>query len=317
MTREHKGLSNRTAELLHMLTYKRPSGSKSETAFIKRYVTPLGALPDEYGNHWLTVGKDSPILWSSHTDTVHKDGGSQQVIYGDGIVTLGSKTNCLGADCTVGVWIMANMIRANIPGTYVFHADEEIGGLGSSYIAKECQERLQNIQFAIAFDRKGNDEIITHQMGERMTSASFGKSLADVLRPLNYRLSDGGSFTDTANYGYIIPECTNISVGYKHQHTASEQLDVYHAERLLDHILMAQWDNLVCERNPTDVGHWWDDKHYSVDALAKFQTGFAEYVRHNPQAVADFLEANGFSEAEIETYIWGEAPDDYRGFFGR
>ena len=57
--------------LVQMLAYMRPAGSKTEKAFIKRFIAPLGAKPDNYGNYWLSIGQ-SNVLWSSHTDTVHK-----------------------------------------------------------------------------------------------------------------------------------------------------------------------------------------------------------------------------------------------------
>ncbi len=154
-------IPERIGELLTMLTYMRPAGSASEVAFIREYITPTGAAADEFGNYWLTIG-DAPILWSSHTDTVHNHSGKQAVTYGDGYATLNydakalSVSNCLGADCTVGVWLMLHMIRAGVEGTYVFHRSEEIGGLGSSYIANECPDRLDGMFAAIAFDRAGS-----------------------------------------------------------------------------------------------------------------------------------------------------------------
>src|SRR5579863_7536935 len=93
-----------TRELLTMLTYMRPHNSATEKEFIKRYIEPTGAKSDGFGNLWLTVGK-SPILWSSHTDTVHKKPGTQRVLYGAGIASA-DNSNCLGADCTTGVWLM-------------------------------------------------------------------------------------------------------------------------------------------------------------------------------------------------------------------
>ena len=37
-----------------------------------------------------------------------------------------------------------------------------------------------------------------------------------------WKTDTGGSFTDTANYTDIIPECTNLSCGYYNAHTQSE-----------------------------------------------------------------------------------------------
>lgn len=288
-------LSRRVTELLQMHTYRRPSGGKTESLFIQRFIQPLGAMPDDYGNYWLMIG-GAPILWSCHTDTVHRQEGAQRIAFGDDIVTLAqhSGSNCLGADCTVGVWIMANMIRAGIPGTYVFHADEEIGGLGSDYVARKAADRLDGLQFAIAFDRKGHNEIITHQAGSRCCSDAFAESLAMALYPLPYLASDKGTFTDTANYSHIIPECTNIAVGYHGQHTAKETLDVRHACDLLDRIMAAPWDRLICSRDPHEPDYW----DSGNDDLAG-------YVWENPDLVADFLDASGYSLDDVRDYQLG------------
>lgn len=298
MTKETKLIERPTSpdvsELLAMLTYKRPSGGATEAAFIRRFLLPLGVQRDEYGNHWLQIGK-APILWSCHTDTVHGTEGKQRILYGDGIASV-DNGECLGADCGTGVWLMSEMIRAGVAGTYVFHADEEIGGYGSDYIALETSERLKGIDFAIAFDRKGTNEIITHQMGKRCASDLFATSLAECLRPLAYKASDGGTFTDTANYASFIPECTNISVGYYKQHTKGEHQDVAHALRLRDALCSADWSKLVVARD------WQDGTDYLLEETTE---GFGPYVRRNAEDVADFLEALGYDQDDVDTFIWG------------
>lgn len=305
MTKALESVPTRYAELLQMLTYKRPSGSKAEAAFVARYITPLGAAPDEYGNQWFTIGKDSPILWSSHTDTVHSEGGPQRILYGAGIAsTAEDSSDCLGADCTVGVWLMCEMVRAGIPGTYVWHCEEEVGGHGSDYIAKHTPERLDGIQFAIAFDRKGFNEVITHQGCSRCASDVFAESLVNVLHPMAYELSDGGTFTDTANYSGIVPECTNISVGYRGQHTSGETLDVFFAGRLLDRILSADWSRLTCSRDPAEIEY--DDWPLPYGGTASPSLdSFARLIAENPEEVAEFLERIGYGEKDLDDFIWG------------
>ncbi len=316
--RSESMLTDREYELLEMLTYCRPAGSNAERAFVKRFIEPLGTIEDEYGNHWLTIGT-SPILWSCHTDTVHKRTGFQKVLYGAGIATA-EGTNCLGADCTTGVWLMANMIRANVPGTYIFHRDEEIGGHGSQYIAMECSERLNGIDYAIAFDRRGISDIITHQMGGRCASNAFAESLASILAPLAYAADSTGSFTDTANYSDIIPECTNLAVGYYRQHTSTEYQDIIHASALLDVLIAADWSQLVCARDPAKVdsweSRWWqdDDKDYlpydpadwrDYDARSGISS-FADLIaRSNPESIARLFEDLGYSEEDVADWLMG------------
>ena len=310
-------------DLLEMLTYMRPARSAAEAEFIKRFVEPLGTTPDGYGNHWRVIGKASPILWSCHTDTVHKNAGKQSIEYGDGYVTT-SIGSCLGADCAAGVWLMARMIKAGIPGTYVFHREEETGGQGSDFIAKETPEKLAGLKYAIAFDRKGSTDIITHQFSGRTASDEFATSLSQVLG-MSHAANDGGTFTDTANYAQIIPECSNLAVGYGEAHNPTEYLDCVYLAALLKAILKADWSKLVCARDPAlpdpledNFWHHGDVTRKPGDEWASYANerysgrypvtvrpgdSMADIVYENPEAVAMFLEACGFTTADLRDYL--------------
>jgi hypothetical protein len=256
------------AVLMDMLTYRRPHASKTEEQFIEKFIDPLAKLDhvyayeqDGFGNRWAFIaGEGEDIMWSCHTDTVHYKDGKQAVSKRKDIVTLNkrSKSNCLGADDTAGVWLMVNMIQQGKPGTYVFHRGEECGGLGSDYVATHEKGRLKNIQAAIALDRKGYDNIITHQ-GARCCSDEFAESLADALPTLAMEKDDTGLFTDTANYTHLVPECTNLSVGYGRQHTAKEWQDVAFLCQVLDALLALDVSKLVIKRDPVnDHDDAWD-----------------------------------------------------------
>ena len=244
--------------LLDMLMTKRPAWSMTEEIFIEKYLQPLpGFYQDDFGNVIIQVGEDDPeILWSSHTDTVHSDEGKQGIIITGPIITADTgpkreKTNCLGADCTSGVWLMVKMIEADIPGLYIFHRAEENGGLGSKWIAKNTPEVLRGINYAIAFDRKGYDSVITHQRGSRCCSADFADSLAGILGN-NFKADKTGVFTDTASYVDLIGECTNISVGYFSQHGPMENQNWIFLNMLLETMIEADFSTLIQRRMPGD-----------------------------------------------------------------
>lgn len=307
-------------ELLKMHTYCRPSGSVTEREFCEKYLDSIpGMVTDAEDNRIIHVGDTvaNPVLWSSHTDTVHHKAGTQKVTYGDGILTLseGSMSSCLGADCTVGVWIMRQMILANVPGVYIFHSAEEIGGRGSRHIAHATPDLIRGLKYAIAFDRKGTHSVITHQMS-RCASDEFGRALAKALGS-PYTLDTGGTFTDTANYTEIIPECTNISVGYYNQHYSEEYLDVSFALHVLNQVLQLDVSTLPAVRDPS-VADQWDDgygwgrfcdglgsaypgysststkhgkKSYAVDPHATLE----DLVWDNPEVAAIMLETAGFT----------------------
>lgn len=248
--------------LLKMLETKRPAYSGSEAEFIETWIKPLGTIQDSAGNLYLRIG-NAPILFSSHTDTVHRTEGRQRLSVQGNIVKLARRektSNCLGADCTAGVWLMREMAIAKVPGLYIWHAAEEIGGVGSSHIAARLPKILDGILFAIAFDRRGTSSVITHQAGGRCCSDTFAMSLACQLGP-DFVLDDGGIFTDTANYTDIIGECTNVSVGYYREHFKYESLDLAHLLKLREAMLEMDWEALAYERMPGEEDE--DEKAYN------------------------------------------------------
>ena len=313
--------------LCQMMQYRRPAGSKTERLFRDRYLAPLGVEPDASENLILRVGEGSRALWSCHTDTVHRDGGKQAIRLVNGVIKLagGSKSNCLGADCTAGVWLMMEMIKAQVPGLYVFHAAEECGGVGSDHIARKTPELLRGIDYAIAFDRYGYDEIITKQSGGLCASDEFAHSLAPML-PGRYGPSPNGLFTDTANYVDLVPECTNIAVGYDHHHTFREHQDMTFALSLREHMIKFDETKLKASRRAGDNGwssnryDWdkWDEayyksaqKKYSSYGASMRQTKVIDVRRERtartvnefcmlyPDVVADLLDQYGITVDEL------------------
>ena len=145
---------------------------------------------------------------------------------------------------------MWEMIRAGKPGLYVFHRGEEIGLVGSGYIADHTPELIEGIDIAIALDRKGTKDVITYQQGSRCCSEAFADSLSEGLG-MDYRPSPYGVWTDTASYMWMVPECTNISVGYYGQHSRGEIQDLEHIAALRDALINLDLSKLVVARDPT------------------------------------------------------------------
>lgn len=255
--------------IVDMLAYRRPAGSVTEAIFIETFIACLpGAYQDTIGNWIVITDPASTILFSCHTDTVHHDPGMQTLHVRDGMVSLSNKakrkhSNCLGADDTAGCWILINMIRANVPGTYVFHYGEERGCIGSEALARMHPNWLNRFTHAIAFDRRGTTDVITHQNGSRCASDLFAYDLAERLKAagLDGYAPEHGVYTDTASYVDLVSECTNLSVGYYREHSAAEVLSIDHLAKLRDALLRMNWADLVIARDPTvpdpdDWGSW-------------------------------------------------------------
>lgn len=263
ITKAFKALSPRLKELVEMLEYARPAFSQTEEDFIARYIDPLPHMQrDAFGNRFATIGKATPtIAWSCHTDTVHSEEGKQALeIDADGLLALDyfSEGSCLGADCTTGVWLMRRMILAGKPGLYIFHREEESGGIGSKWITKNNPKLVHGIQAMIALDRRGYDSVITEQSTGVTASDKFAQSLADQLGG-SFTPDDGGIFTDSAFYRHLIPECTNISVGYDNQHSSRETQDFRFADHLLGLLLTLNYAELEIARDhtaPDQLDRW-------------------------------------------------------------
>tara|TARA_R110000868_G_scaffold5817_6_gene34066 strand:+ start:2303 stop:3337 length:1035 start_codon:yes stop_codon:yes gene_type:complete len=211
---------------------------------------------DSCGNLHIDARADhtSRTLFVAHVDTVHREGGpnkirkTQGMWYADGA--------CLGADDGAGCAILMHLLAASVPGYYIFTQGEERGGIGAKYLAERSPELLGEFDRAIAFDRRGIDSVITHQGWGRCCSDEFASALSGELCAdgvLMYLGDDTGVYTDTAEFTDIIPECTNISVGYMNEHSDRETLDIHHFVALARAAVNIKWDALPTVRDPKEV----------------------------------------------------------------
>jgi hypothetical protein len=153
------------------------------------------------------------------------------------------------------MWLMMEMIDSGVPGTYVFFRGEEKGGIGSRHAAQHNAEFFTGFDRAVAFDRRGTADVITHQAGGRCCSDVFADALANQLSANNvtYAPCSGGVFTDTANLTDLIAECTNLSCGYDSEHSTAESLDVEHLLHMRDALINVNWEDLPTTRKPGEV----------------------------------------------------------------
>lgn len=238
-------------DLLQMLTYRRPAWCRTELEFIHKYIDSIpGMYEDHFGNRILrTDGGSGKVMIACHTDTVHKWMGRQKVEVVDGIARLPGKTisNCLGADDTAGVYAALRMIEAGVRATFIFHRAEEIGGQGSQWLADKYPEWIETFDICLSLDRWGTTDIITHQFGSRTASDIFAWDLADALG-MEHAPAEG-VFTDSANYAHLIPECSNVSIGYRNEHTQLEELDLAYLEEVITRLCGVDWASLTIARD--------------------------------------------------------------------
>ena len=320
-----------TRTLMGMLKSVRPAGGAGEKAYIERMVSSIrrmGYTPiiDGAGNlivnNLPTDKTKSAVMFTSHTDSVHQaespDGTQQLAFESDDrtIVGLASQSkqqhgftpNCLGADCATGNYIMLRLLQANAKGLYVFFREEESGGLGSKYFRydKLNEKYWDKLTHCISFDRKGYTSIITEQWGGQCASDAFASDFAQVIAQadVNKRLDKfvadpTGSFTDSASFTDVIRECTNLSVGYFNQHTASETQDLQFADDLCDALCRIDWTELnsyrdlketvVYNRAMTKASEYkWYDMYYRRLYSADYDDSYMD----DPSALLDALHYN-------------------------
>jgi len=192
--------------------------------------------------------------------------------------------------------MLLHLLKSNVPAYYIFTRGEECGGVGAGHLSNSHKDLLAEFDRAVAFDRRGTSSVITHQMVGRTCSDKFAEALSDALGTdtLMYAPDDTGSYTDTAEFIDVIPECTNISVGYEREHSANETLNLDHFIDLLNHVATINWDILPVERDPALVEF---DTFYDYGGLHTTYSNFTYKDNYIPmgditeQEVIDLIKA--------------------------
>ena len=157
------------------------------------------------------------------------------------------------------------MIEKNIPGLYCFFIGEEVGCIGSG---NACDDHLfSEYQRMVSFDRRGTKSIITFQSSKRCCSDEFATELSNRLNKygLNMEPDSTGVYTDSAEFTHVIPECTNISVGYYREHTTFEHQDIDHLIKLCIAVTKIDWESLPVKRDEKKVEY----KSYSYGSYGR------------------------------------------------
>lgn len=252
---------------------------------VSNYAKKCGyeANTDAKGNVWVYVKcdeKSATTMFSCHMDTVHHTEQKIQLMLSTGVGKEASEmlyavdpddTNAgavLGADDKVGVFILLKLMQAGTVGLYMFHVGEEDGCVGSKWIRDTplMAAKIKDIKRAIAFDRRGYTDVINQQTGGTCVSPAFSLALAAAInagiavevttvpQPAFVYAPCPGICTDTNSYIHIIPECTNLSVGYFNQHCEKEFFDYFWlTEWFIPAILGIDWEGLPTVRDPTPV----------------------------------------------------------------
>lgn len=308
------------------LSVKRPAGSVGEAQFrawLCRTYSHYLEMIDEAGNLWFKTTPASKTLFAAHADTCHRTEGPNPFTVKDGIVKAGAE--CLGADDGAGVAILCHLMANNIPGTYLFTTQEEVGGVGASYVADNFPDLLEQFDRSICFDRAGTEEIITVQGGQRCASPEFAEALSLEFEKqgMLYAESTRGVYTDNKEFAGSLSENVNLGVGYERQHGPKESLDLNHLEKLADAVLKIDWEALPTVRKasgfatfgdewpiPSPFSNEWpiSSPFYDEWPVPSTYTAIESCIEGNYEPlrralVEELALRNGIPEAEAERYI--------------
>lgn len=220
---------------------------------------------DKFGNYYYQIGS-SRTVFASHLDTACKNYQRINHIIEDNMVKTDG-TTILGADDKAGVTLLLWLIKNKIPGLYYFFIGEEVGCIGSGKAS--ILEIFKNYDRIVSFDRRGTESVITHQSYVRTCSDEFALALSKQLNQygdLKYEIDDTGVYTDSAEFKEVIPECTNISVGYYNEHTTKESQDLIHLTKLALSIVDVDWENLptIRDQKIREYKDWSDYSKYAT-----------------------------------------------------
>lgn len=290
---------------LELTKYTVPHGH--EDKFYGNMLVSMGFVRHQTGNYILKLGEKSRTLFVAHLDTADTMPMKiEQVVDADGYIFTDGST-ILGADDRAGLAVLLYLISQNIPGTYLLTVGEEAGLVGAyailPYITKGRFDR------AIEFDRMDKNEIITHQMKQRCASRTFARALAKQFRKhsdgvINLVPSDRGSYTDTKLFKSLIPECTNIAIGYTGQHTTYESQDGSYLLTIAHAAAKVDWESLPVDNEPEpiqDILHFGPihEKHHRKNYNMWEMWAGVDGGDWKLQDVEDWVENNPHTAAEI------------------
>ena len=249
--------------LWHLLSTKRPHGSKG----IQECMTHIEALAprgsvihrDTWDNLWIDCRGETgaKTMFAAHLDSVEargQEGLNTLLWYHSGWVDTAGKA-ILGADDGAGCAMLVSLMMGGIPALYLFTQGEECGGFAAKEAAKDTIQ-LTGIDRCIAFDRKGNRDIVADQARGVLASRAFVTDLATKLG-MGHSWSTG-SYTDSSEFSGTIKEIVNISIGYVSNHCVNERLDYLYFKNLRTACLALDWESLPTV-GPDPAANRWRD----------------------------------------------------------
>jgi hypothetical protein len=193
----------------------------TERAIVNRFAKLPGAvkldIPQSLPAVYVPGTRTDKVLLVSHYDTVWDAAKIKLETWGTMLVSAHSKRG-IGADDRAGI---AALWRLRDSGhSLLIVPDEEVGCIGSQAVVAHHRHLLTDERFAIQFDRRGARDLVYYSCA----NPKFKRFMASNMPGYSEAI---GSVSDIS---VLCPALgiagVNISIGFEHEHTASEQLDV-------------------------------------------------------------------------------------------
>ena len=138
---------------------------------------------DHYGNILAEkrFGAGPTVLLNAHLDTVEQIKESRVIVKEENIWT--SSEGILGADDRAGVNVILATLKSLQPNEFngrlkiIFTVEEEIGMVGACEVNEAF---LWNVDMALVFDRRGTNDIVTHNYFQDFCNTEFARSLERI-----------------------------------------------------------------------------------------------------------------------------------------
>lgn len=199
----------------------------SEDEVLTHFASLPGAIREGKGDEqfvYVPGTRPDKVLLVAHSDVVPKF--PRKIGFARGFYFSTDTNNGIGADDRAGcniLWKLRNMGHSLlIPNA------EESGCKGSRFLtkSKDWIDEISKHQFAIQFDRRQSKDLVSYSVG----SSDFTKYLESKMP--GYK-GCSGSHTDICvlcdawkHEKNMAPCAVNISIGYYHEHTSNECLNI-------------------------------------------------------------------------------------------
>ena len=155
---------------------------------------------------------DIPVGLVAHLDTVHKFPAYE--MYHDPFKKVMWSPYGIGADDRAGVFSILEILRAGYRPSVIFCCQEEVGGIGASYLAFDYEKPFADMKYLIELDRQGKDDSVYYKCDN--------KDFEEMINSFGFKTAYG-SFSDIS---IIAPQwgisAVNLSIGYYDEHSIEE-----------------------------------------------------------------------------------------------